>query len=306
MSTAPLRLSAQGCFFVDAPGAGHMYVEHMVPDVVRGRPVVMIHGGAQTGVCFISTPDGQPGWRELFVRRGHPVYVVDLPGHGRSANQPLGEAVLHSRATIAARYASSPQWPAGEDVLDGFFASQFGSLLVKGGTTGRDMRCCEALVDRVGDCIVLAHSLGATVAWPLAQRRADRVKAILAVEPNGPPFVDLPPIGDGRRVARPWGISYLPLAFEPAVDRPDELQEPTPRRLVGLDRIPTCVVTGSASYHAAYDDRTVAFLRRFGVPATHLALQALGIEGNGHMMMLERNHAAIARVMGDWLAASLP
>jgi len=34
---------------------------------------------------------------------------------------------------------------------------------------------------------------------------------------------------------------------------------------------------------------------------TFIKLADLGIRGNGHMMMLEKNNQAIARVMADWL-----
>ena len=39
---------------------------------------------------------------------------------------------------------------------------------------------------------------------------------------------------------------------------------------------------------------------------TWLNLGAMGIHGNGHMMMLEKNSDAIAGVMADWLDRMLP
>ena len=38
----------------------------------------------------------------------------------------------------------------------------------------------------------------------------------------------------------------------------------------------------------------------------HVHLADLGILGNGHMMMIEKNNQAIAGVMVDWLEAGAP
>ena len=48
--------------------------------------VVMIHGGGQTAVNFLGTPDGRRGWADYFVARGFAVYLVDQPGRGRTGS----------------------------------------------------------------------------------------------------------------------------------------------------------------------------------------------------------------------------
>ena len=99
----PLVLKAQGSFFVggdtveqtqrelgDLGPGGHitvnqMYVRYMVPQGGDGNvPVVMVHGATLTGKSWETTPDGRMGWDEYFVRKGHPVYVPDQVGRGRS------------------------------------------------------------------------------------------------------------------------------------------------------------------------------------------------------------------------------
>ena len=70
-----------------SPIVGHMYVEYMIPQRLRSPyPIVMMHGGNQTGTNFTGTPDGREGWAQYFVRRGYAVYVVDQVGRGRSAH----------------------------------------------------------------------------------------------------------------------------------------------------------------------------------------------------------------------------
>src|SRR5262245_8917575 len=94
----PLVIHKQGYFFVGgkyftcAEGqfmAGQMYVEYQIPMQLRYPfPIVMWHGGGQSGMCYKGTPDGREGWGQLFLRRGYAVYIVDQPGRGRSAFHP--------------------------------------------------------------------------------------------------------------------------------------------------------------------------------------------------------------------------
>ena len=70
-----------------SPMTGQMYVEYFIPQKhTSPYPIVMIHGGSQTGTNFTGTPDGREGWAQYFLRRGHAVYVVDQVARGRSAH----------------------------------------------------------------------------------------------------------------------------------------------------------------------------------------------------------------------------
>jgi len=65
--------------------------------------------------------------------------------------------------------------------------------------------------------------------------------------------------------------------------------------------VPTLILVSEASYHAPYDHCTVAYLAQAGVKTTFIRLTDVGVRGNGHMMMLEKNNMAIAGVMASWL-----
>ena len=66
--------------------SGQLYAEFQIPKKRLHRwPIVMIHGGGQSGTNFTGTPDGREGWAQYFLRLGHAVYVVDQPGRGRAA-----------------------------------------------------------------------------------------------------------------------------------------------------------------------------------------------------------------------------
>src|SRR5438477_10344672 len=47
------------------------YYEVLTPAAGSTKPpVVMIHGGAHTGACYLATPDGRPGMGARFCRTG--------------------------------------------------------------------------------------------------------------------------------------------------------------------------------------------------------------------------------------------
>jgi len=89
-------------------------------------------------------------------------------------------------------------------------------------------------------------------------------------------------------------------------DRPDVVpcwtQADPPRALPRLRRIPILIATAEASYHAAYDHCTSKYLTQAGVTHTFLRLEDAGIQGNGHMMMLEKNSVQIAARLQKWIA----
>ena len=104
-----LELEDEGGFFVGAkkvsstyPGASlatgpaapgsitinQMYVHYRIPAGPKGVPLVLVHGSNHTGMTYETTPDGREGWATYFARKGHPVYVVDHSGRGRSGFNP--------------------------------------------------------------------------------------------------------------------------------------------------------------------------------------------------------------------------
>ena len=102
--TGPLSIARQGSFFVGGrnvqsdtlsvlpqyASAGtisvdQMYVRYQIPADATRRPITLIHGCCLTGKTWETTPDGRMGWDEYFVRKGHPVYVIDQVWRGRSA-----------------------------------------------------------------------------------------------------------------------------------------------------------------------------------------------------------------------------
>jgi pimeloyl-ACP methyl ester carboxylesterase len=323
----------------------HAYVQHRTaagsgPSV----PVVMIHGGGQTAMNFETTPDGRPGWSDYFVARGFSVCLLDHPGRGRSAfiAEAYGPPEMPVPARRTEEYFTAPEqfelwpqahlhteWPgsgrAGDAIFDQFYASQAPGI---GDHELRERLVRDAgaaLLDRIGPAVVLTHSMSGPFGWQIADARPDLVRAVVAVEPGGPPFMTARLIGapgyfEEGSLDLPYGVTRGPITYDPPLapgaDRVERVLAPPPddphlvrgylqpepaRLLANLRAIPVLVVTGEASYHAPYDHCTVAYLRQAGVGVDHLLLAEHGIAGNGHMMMLERNSDDVAALIATWI-----
>ena len=350
------QIAEQGYFFaggryIEHEGAtiriGQMFVQYQVPAERREPfPVVMFHGGGQTGTNYLGTPDGRKGWADYFLEQGYAVFVVDQPGRARSGyfpavygktRRPTAELV-ERRFTAPAVSKLWPQahlhtrWPGtgrrGDPIFDQFFSSQVESIEDGELTESLVRDAGVALLDRIGPAILLTHSQSGPFGWSIGDRAPERVRAILAIEPNGPPLHELELLGapqwfaDGPR-SRPWGITRVPLTYDPPVkdsaelrfvkqEKPDSagfaccwLQAEPARKLSRLAGIPILIVTSEASYHAAYDHATSKYLEQAGVEHTFLRLPDIGMRGNGHMMMLEENNLEIAAVLHEWVSKQI-
>ncbi|HYR91373.1 MAG TPA: alpha/beta hydrolase [Terriglobia bacterium] len=354
----PLSIARQGYFFSGGKYStvndrqvlsGHLYVEFQIPaKQTQSWPVVMIHGGGQSGTNFTGTPDGREGWSHFFLRKGYAVYVVDQPGRGRAAydaklyGPATGPALenIQRRFVAPERYNLWPQarlhsqWPGtgapGDAVFDQFYASQVPSIQDFTLQQALNRDALVALLEKIGPAILLTHSQSGAFGWPVANAKPDLVKAILAVEPNGPPFFNSDNVPapewfrDAVTQARPWGVTSVPLSYSPAAREPSDLaivrqekpdapdlvrcwiQKSPARQLPNLQNIPILILTTEASYHAPYDHCTVKFLEQAGVHPTFMKLGDMGIHGNGHMAMLEKNNMEIADIMFRWLTMALP
>src|SRR5882757_4497963 len=132
-----------------------------------------------------------------------------------------------------------------------------------------------ALLDRIGPAILLTHSQSGAFGWPIADARPNLVKAIVAVEPSGPPvhdgvFKGAPDYFDNGPLSKPWGIAAVPLAYggvkdasqlafaeQEKADAPDLMkcwrQKEPVQPLTNLRNIQVVIISSEASYHASYD-----------------------------------------------------
>lgn len=289
---------------------GSSYVQWEAPgEQSSALPVVLIHGGGGQATDWLITPDGRPGWAPLLVERGHPVYVVDRPGYGRSTYlQDLQGSTLPPLDYAGAAELFVPKgrdaighsaWPwdrtPGTPELDAVVAAAQPFLADTELSNQLDQARVVDLLDRIGPAIIITHSAGAPAGWLAADARPHLVAALIAVEPLGPVFKDL-----GARGTLKWGLTASPITFDPKVDDPDNLRKSFSHTLVRLKDVPVAVVSADTSGRRANDEVTAAFLQKSGVTVDHILLSDHGVQGNGHGVIFEANNQEALRVLLRW------
>lgn len=251
------NVASQGFFYaggkyVGEPGSeimhGAMYVEVMVPKEIRQPyPIVFLHGAGQTGVDWLQTADGRPGWAYDFLDMGYVVYMQDYPARGRSAWVPNYDGNFNMRpapnleaaftaSAVRGDFPQAPkhtQWPGtglmGDPIFDQFVKTQV-QFMGGGGAETQDAMVRDAnvaLLDMLDTpVILLTHSQGGMFGWLVADQRPDRVKAIVTFEPAAPPIrgVDNAAVAYLDRGGMRWGVANEPITYEPAASSPEDLR----------------------------------------------------------------------------------
>lgn len=325
---------------------GATFVELLVPkQILHPYPIVLVQGGGgQSIVAALLTPDGRPGWALNFLNAGYSVYLVDSPGTGRSPYIPGGYPPLtppHAAKQMEQEWtgglAPSPQvqkvwpqwskhtqWPSnspqkgkvGDPVFDYYAETEL--QYIAGYQEKLFSQDLIQLLDLIGKPVIMLVNSGfAPSGWVAADARPKLIKAIIGAEPWAPPVVnnELGATGPGRL----WGLSNLPLHYDPPVTNPADLhpvlQTTTPgpgllpcmlqaqpaHKLINFEHIPVLDVSGEASYHRPYALCIADWLNQAGVKTDYVRLEDVGLPGDGHQMMSEKNSAGIAKYFMRWL-----
>ena len=282
----PTRLNPNGEFEVE-----QMYVQYVkLSDASRraAYPLVMIHGGGLAGVTWETKPDGQPGWQMYFLRAGHDVYVGDAVERGRAswARYPeifTSEPVFRTKKEawelfrFGPRYEVSPPlreaWPDTQFPVASF--DQFMKQGVPRWVTNDvpTQAAYNALIQKVCPCVLMPHSQGSTFAYAAARAYPHLVKAIVGIEPSGaldPDKTDLAP------------LKTVPMLF------------------VWGDKIRETARWGGI---VAPLKKMITALRAQGGVAEEYDLPMMGIKGNSHMIMMDRNSDQVAALVQQWLVS---
>ncbi len=274
------------------PGT-NAYVQWFVPVDPRPVSVLFVHGGGGQGSDFVTTPDCRPGWVHRFLRSGYATYVLDRPGHGRSAwnDNVLGPAVpasnyhaLYPRFVEPAQHRLWPEaskhtrWPSDPLAGDRFMASQ-GPMAVTLAASQLHVEAVAAqLFELTGPTIIVSHSMGGPCGWALAAIGGDQVEAVIAVEPLGYP-----------RMVHPLGTFNNGMVTTEYRGRHDPFARPI------------ALVTGEATWMREANSRAADYLRVKAPTFEHFLLEEHDITGNGHLLMGESNSDEIADIMIRWL-----
>ena len=279
----PAKIDPNGTYQVE-----QMYVQYFLPANERGAyPLLLWHGGGLTGVTYETTPDGREGWLNYFLRKGFSVYNSDAVERGRAgwAQYPdifKSEPIFLTTSNPFERFRigdgpnSYDPDPGKRKLMPGSqFPNESYDNFVKQSVprwiTNDDATIAAyiAEIDRIGPCIILFHSQAGTFGFKAAQARPDKVRALIAVEPAG--------VGDPAKVDVLKNIPTL-FVYGDYIDRDS--------------RWPKIRATGVAFADA---------MKAAGGSVDVVDLPKIGIHGNSHMMMMDKNNTEVADLVERWL-----
>jgi hypothetical protein len=323
----PLVLEEQGSFFVGGetktlpalpapappkPGAppapgrafaggditiNQMYVQYQIPvNGSRHIPVVMVHGCCLSSKTWETTPDGRVGWNEYFVRKDRPVYLADQVSRARSGFDPS--------AFNAVRAGTLPlsQLP---NVLDASHQAAW-SIFRFGPTYGTSFPDEQFPMEAVGELYKqMIPDLNSLLPMP---NPTWTNMAALAVKLKGAILMGHSESGffpEQAALIDPAGVKGIVSIEMPCVTtlKPAELST--------LAKIPILVmfgdhlgdIQGEFNFWPGAFDSCNTFVKQVsdaGGDAQMMSLPKLGIKGNSHMLMQDKNNSQLADLILAW------
>lgn len=317
--TGPLTIQSQGSFFIGGtdeqsdglsppPAAGststigatgtwtvdQMYVQYQIPNRAQHLPIVLIHGCCLTGKTWETTPDGRMGWNEYFLRQHFPTYVIDQVGRGRSGYDPtaINEVAAgtkpagalppvftagHESAWTVFRFGLAYpnafpglQFPTQTVQPNGQFWKQmvpdFNRALPVPNPTLADL---STLSINLAGAILVSHSESGIFPFQTAGISTQGIAGIISIEPGA---------CTGLNAAAVARIPTMILYGDHVSEFPN-----------WANSLQTCTAFAK-EVTAAGGDITV------------LQLPSVGLYGNSHMLMQDRNNLQIGKLLVKWVA----
>jgi len=312
----PLVLASQGSFYVGgekkalpAPPGGRggfgggdvtvnqMYVQYQVPpNGTRHLPVVMVHGCCLSSKTWETTPDGRMGWDEYFVRRDRPVYLADQVSRARSGfdastisavkagTQPpsaLPNIIYASQQVAWTVFRFGPAYgkafPDGQfpiEAVDELYKQMIpdlNALLPNPNPTWKNM---AALAVQLKGAILMGHSESGLFPQQAALLDPSAIRGMISIEM---PCADLSADQIGKLAKIPTLVMFG-----------DHLGD----------------VQGGPANWAQSLESCNAYVKKVkdaGGDAVMMYLPQMGIKGNSHMLMQDRNSLQLADLIVDWI-----
>jgi len=313
----PLVLASQGSLFVGGekkalppPPAGgrggfgtgdvtvnQMYVQYQIPpNGGRHIPVVMVHGCCLSSKTWETTPDGRMGWDEYFVRRERSVYLADQVSRARSgfdastinavkaATQPPSAlpnilAASHQVAWTVFRFGPTygTAFPDGQfpiEAVDELYKQMIpdlNALLPSPNPTWKNM---AALAVQLKGAILMGHSESGFFPQQAALLDPAGIRGMISIEM---PCPDL----NAQQIATLAKIPTLVMFGDHLGD----------------------VKGGPANWAQSLDscEKYVQQVKDAKGDAVMMYLPKMGIKGNSHMLMQDRNSLQLADLIIDWI-----
>lgn len=325
--TEPLILKQQGSFFVggrqtqsDATGwdqtppvsafgsgdvtVDQMYVQFQIPVTPSSRrnvPLVFVHGCCLTSKTWETTPDGRMGWYEYFTRLGYPTYLAEQSARARSgfngtiynevkqgmqppSAQPFVLTATYQFAWSVFRFGPSygVAWPDEQfpmEKVDELFKQVVPDLILtevpdlaaefaNPTTNNPTVTNMAALARDLGGAILVGHSQSSGFPTQAVLKDASGVRGIIQLETGC--FGNL-----------------------------------THDQITVLAKIPILIVVGDHFSTLQPSPACMTELQQInaaGGDMTFIALPTLGLIGNSHMFMQDKNNLEVADIIQNWIS----
>jgi pimeloyl-ACP methyl ester carboxylesterase len=277
----PIKVDPNGEFAVE-----QMYVQFVKLAQPKAKvPILLWHGGGLTGVTWETKPDGKPGWQQFFLNAGYDVYVSDAVERGRASWARYPEIfksgpMFRTKKEAWELFRIGPSYEIGGarvafegqlfpiEAFDQFAKQGVPRWVTNDAAT---QSAYDALVDKICPCIVVVHSQGGSFGFNAALAAPGKIKALVAIEPSGAPDPSKVDLGKLKGVPHliVWGD------FRDKVAVWQRIQVPPTK----------------------YREALVAA----GGKADVFDLPVMGVKGNTHMMMMDRNSDEVAKLVHDWI-----
>jgi hypothetical protein len=333
----PLFLAGEGSFFIDgytqhidskyispssfAVDAGNsmvnqMYVQYQKPLLKNGHfPLVIVHGCCLSSKSWQTTPDGRMGWDEYFVRQGFDTYLAEQVGRGRSGFNALqyqkvltGDAPPSSNPPILIATDAFAwnvfRW-GNFSTLTPYSDEQFPMNTVGVGS-GANLSFYNQVIPDLnstlpnvtpgcadGTCTPSDPNSYFSTPSAMAQLANDLNGAILMGHSQSSGYPTMAALQPGSHGVR--GIIQLEVGcFSNLTNADISVLKKIPILIVVADHYPppnppTACVTEMQQINSAGGDMTF------------ISLPNVGLHGNSHMMMLDRNNLQVADVIIRWI-----
>ena len=286
----------------------HANVLYQIPENDTELPMVFLHGYGQSRMGWMTTPDGREGWSDMFLRKGHSVWLIDQPRRGEAGQTSVAGTIStepsdqtwYTQFRIGTyrddqfTYNEGSQFPRGEETLDQFFRqmtpdtgmdSTHGDQNIDNTVVAQAVAAAiDEVYARTGkDSILVTHSQGGLPGWEVP-RYTDHVAAIVAIEPGGAPQV-------GSEAYNAMAAQNIPVAFYYG-------------DYIGAEYADVPAAAMWSMMASTADTFTEAYTA-VGCTSTVVHLPDEGITGNDHFMFQDLNNDVIADHIENWIRANV-
>lgn len=288
-----------------------IFFDSLTPDPVTHRPpLILLHGSGHSGACFLNTPDGRDGWAQHFAALGFPVIVPDWPGVGRSGRVDFADLTGALVCRALGDFIGSMEQPC--VVLTHSMSGAYGWKLVE--THGKRIRAVIGVAPSPpGNLEPVPEIVGRGDGYVVVRRGAfDRRVNLEKPTPFDDDLVERKLIGGAPQFPHDFLDAYKRslraappgLTYERSNIEGSQLRITNTAPFTGK---PVLVISAPHDPdHTPENDGALArWFGEIGADSDYWYLPDQGIDGNGHMMMLEKNNAEIAAKIAGWIDSKL-